>query len=199
MKRESMNDTQTVQPIRDKKQLEKMKKYLKESSSRDYCLFVVGINSGLRISDLLSLRVSDVLDDAAKLKERISITEQKTGKAKDFPIGDSAAKAIKEHLQSDMMKDKSGDAYLFPSRKGSAPITRIQAYRILNEAANHAGIKENVGTHTMRKTFGYYAYKMGMDLSVIQKLLNHSSPAITLAYIGITRDDLDNVYLNLNL
>ena len=53
--------------------------------------------------------------------------------------------------------------------------------------------------HTMRKTFGYHAYKKGMDITIIQKLLNHSSPSITLSYIGITRDDLDNVYLNLNL
>ncbi len=61
------------------------------------------------------------------------------------------------------------------------------------------GIKDRIGTHTLRKTFGYHAYKMGMDLSVIQKLLNHASPSITLSYIGITRDDLDNVYLSLNL
>ena len=89
---------------------------------------------------------------------------------------------------------------MFPSRKGTAAITRVQAWRILNDAAAHSGLdKDAIGTHTMRKTFGYHAYKMGMDLSVIQKLLNHSSPAITLSYIGITRDDLDNVYLNLNL
>jgi len=62
-----------------------------------------------------------------------------------------------------------------------------------------AGIKEPVGTHTMRKTFGYHAYKKGLDLAVIQKLLNHSSPSITLAYIGITQEDQDNVYMSLNL
>ena len=187
-----------VEPIRDTKKIDRMKKYLKEKSTRDYCLFVLGINSGLRISDLLNLQVKDVEDDSGKLKDRIHLTEQKTGKAKDFPISDTAGKAIREHLSA--LNTKEPLAYLFPSRKGTAAITRVQAWRILNDAAAHSGLdKDAIGTHTMRKTFGYHAYKMGMDLSVIQKLLNHSSPAITLSYIGITRDDLDNVYLNLNL
>lgn len=187
-----------VEPIRDIKKLEKMKKYLRDKNIRDYCLFVLGINSGLRISDLLNLQVKDVADSIGKLKDRISITEQKTGKTKDFPISDTANKALKEQLAS--LKNKEPESFLFPSRKGSAAITRIQAWRILNEAAAHSGLSNDaIGTHTMRKTFGYHAYKKGMDVTVIQKLLNHSSPSITLSYIGITRDDLDNVYLNLNL
>ena len=80
-----------VEPIRDTKKIDRMKKYLKEKSTRDYCLFVLGINSGLRISDLLSLQVKDVAEDNGKLKERITITEQKTGKTKDFPISDTAS------------------------------------------------------------------------------------------------------------
>ena len=187
-----------VEPIRDTKKIDRMKKYLKEKSTRDYCLFVLGINSGLRISDLLSLQVKDVAEDNGKLKERITITEQKTGKTKDFPISDTASKAIKEQL--DAMKSKEPTSYLFPSRKGGGAIQRYQAWRILNEAAKHSGLADDaIGTHTMRKTFGYHAYKKGMDITIIQKLLNHSSPSITLSYIGITRDDLDNVYLNLNL
>lgn len=192
---------ETVQPIRDKKIIEKMKKILLKDGTRDYTLFTVGINSGLRISDLLSLKLSDVTDAKGKLKDRISITEKKTGKTKDFPISKTAADALKAHL-SGMHSLDDRDAFLFPSRQGNASISRVQAWRILNQAAQAAGFNteaESIGTHTMRKTFGYWAYKMGMDLSVIQKLLNHSSPAVTLAYIGITREDLDNVYLNLNL
>jgi integrase len=190
----------SVEPIRDKRKIEKMKKLLRETGTRDYCMFVLGINSGLRISDLLKLKVKDVMNEDRKLRDRISITEQKTGKAKDFPISESSGKALKEHLTS--LKNSEPEGYLFPSRKSSEPITRVQAWRILNDAAGRAGIStsaEPIGTHTLRKTFGYHAYKMGMDLSVIQKLLNHSSPAVTLAYIGITKDDLDKVYLNLNL
>ena len=61
------------------------------------------------------------------------------------------------------------------------------------------GLKEGYGTHTLRKTFGYNAYQSGTDISILQKLFNHSAPCVTLAYIGITQDDLDDVYLNLNL
>ncbi len=186
---------QIVQPIRDKKKIEDMKKILKANNSRDYCLFVLGINSGLRISDLLSLKISDVID-GKKIKDRISLREKKTGKTKDFPIGATSVKAIKEYLNT---QDYIPNDYLFKSRKGNGPISRVQAWRILSEAAETVGIIESIGTHTLRKTFGYWAFNSGVDITIIQKLLNHSSPGITLAYIGITQDELDDVYLNLNL
>ncbi|NLB49178.1 MAG: site-specific integrase [Erysipelotrichia bacterium] len=184
-----------VQPIRDKKKIEDMKKILKAGSLRDYCLFVMGINSGLRISDLLALKISDVAENM-KIKDRISLREKKTGKILDFPIGASSAKAIKEYLDT---RDYNTDEYLFVSRKGHKPISNVQAWRILSGAAESVGITEPIGTHSLRKTFGYWAFKGGADITRIQKLLNHSSPGITLAYIGITRDELDDVYLNLNL
>ncbi len=186
-----------VQPIRDKVKIKQVKDILKGRNVRDYALFTLGINSGLRISDLLNLRIADVLDEKGKLNDRIWLREQKNGKAKGFPIGPSASKALREYLDG---KRVARDEYLFPSRRGvNKPLSRIQAYRVLNDACRTVGIKERIGTHTMRKTFGYHAYKEGMDISVIQKLLNHSSPGITLAYIGITQDDLDNVYMTLNL
>lgn len=184
-----------VQPIRDKKTLETMKKILKASNIRDYCLFVLGINSGLRISDLLTLQVSDVYD-SGKIKDRIVIREKKTNKLKDFPLGETSRKALKEYLAT---LDISSNKALFASRKGCKPITRQQAYRILNDAARSIGIKEQIGTHSLRKTFGYHAFQAGVDITRIQKLQNHSSPSVTLAYIGITQDELDDVYLNLNL
>lgn len=84
---------------------------------------------------------------------------------------------------------------LFPSRKGGKAISRVQAYRILNDAARHIGITDAIGTHTLRKTFGYHAYQSGCDITRIQRLLNHSAPSITLSYIGITKDELDAVYI----
>ena len=179
-----------VEPIRNKKQLEAMKKYLLAHNQRDYVLFVLGINSGLRISDLLKLTVEDVHG-----KDRITIREQKTGKSKNFPLSDTSKKVIAEYLKQQNMT--SGP--LFPSRKGGNPISRIQAYRTINEAAGFAKVKDSIGTHTMRKTFGYWAYKSGVDIAIIQKLLNHSAPSVTLRYIGIQQDELDEVYLNLNL
>ena len=97
------------------------------------------------------------------------------------------------------MATKLTSGPLFPSRKGSAAISRVQAYIILSEAARAVGIKEAVGTHTLRKVFGYFAYQQGIDITRIQLLLNHSSPGVTLRYIGITREELDNIYINLNL
>lgn len=178
-----------VEPIRDKKQIQGMKAYLKGQNIRDYLLFTLGINSGLRISDLLKLTVKDVT------KARIYIREKKTGKAKDFPLSETCKKAINEYLK----ETELSDGPLFPSRKGGQPLSRVQAYRILNDAAKHIGIKEAVGTHTLRKTFGYHAFQNGVDITRIQKLLNHSAPSITLAYIGITKEELDEVYITLNL
>lgn len=183
-----------VQPIRDKKALETMKKVLKSNNLRDYALFILGINSGLRISDLLTLQVSDVLDDKGKIKERITLREKKTNKLKDFPLGETSKKALKEYLAT-----SNPVLALFPSRKGNRAITRQQAHRILSQAARSIGIQEAIGTHSLRKTFGYHAFLAGVDITRIQRLLNHSSPSVTLAYIGITQDDLDEVYLNLNL
>ncbi|GMA65746.1 site-specific integrase (plasmid) [Alicyclobacillus fastidiosus] len=185
-----------VQPIRDKKQIDSIKKILRATNLRDHALFVLGINSGLRVSDLLKLKIRDVMD-GSKIQDRILLREQKTGKTKDFPLSDNARKALIEYIKT--REGYSPDDALFASRKGGRSITRHQAYRIINDAARSVGIKENIGTHTLRKTFGYHAYQAGVDITRIQKLLNHSAPSVTLAYIGITQEELDDVYLNLNL
>jgi len=186
-----------VEPIRDRKKIEAMKKYLKGCKIRDWCLFVLGINSGLRISDLLRLNIGDVMDERGRLNIRITLREKKTGKSKNFPISDTASKAIKNYLEE--RRNLTFEQPLFPSRKGNEAIKRNQAYKILSQAAHAVGIKDNIGTHSMRKTFGYHTYKKGIDISILQKIFNHSAPSITLRYIGITQDDVDEVYLNLNL
>ena len=169
------------------------------TSLRNYCLFTLGINSGLRISDLLKLKVSDVVDESRKMRERITLREKKTNKTKDFPISEVARKAIGEYLKT---RTYDINEPLFVSQKkkdGKTSLQRDQVYKIINNAARSIGINERIGTHTLRKTFGYHAYQAGVSIEVIQKLFNHSAPSITLRYIGITQDDMDNVYLNLNL
>lgn len=185
-----------VQPIREKNKIVSIKKILKSQSLRDYCLFTLGINSGLRISDILKLKVEDVIDEKGKIRERITIREQKTNKTKDFPVSENAKSALTEYLKS--RKHNSFEP-LFISRKNQGYLKRQQAYRIINEASKAVGIIDKIGTHTLRKTFGYHAYNNGYDITIIQKLFNHSSPSITLRYIGITQDELDDVYLNLDL
>jgi len=186
-----------VHPIRDKKQLESMKRVLLggHEGRRNHCLFVLGINSGLRVSDLLSLYVHNVMDERGKVQDRIVIREKKTGKSKDFPLSVSAKKAITEYMATRPQCNR--DEPLFKSRNGRA-LSRVQAWSILSEAGKRIGL-EKIGNHSMRKSFGYMAFTSGIDITRIMKLLNHSSPSITLSYIGITRAELDNVYLSLDL
>lgn len=172
---------ETVQPIRELSNIRAMKNALRKSGERDYMLFCVGINTGLRISDILNLRVSDV-----RGKTHIHITERKTGKDKKFKIND----ALKDDLE-EYVSDMDDHEYLFQSHKGkNKPITRVQAYRILNDAAQRVGLSE-IGTHTLRKTFGYHFYKQYKDVALLQELFNHSAPSVTLRYIGINQDIMD--------
>lgn len=185
-----------VEPIKDVKKIEAMKKVLADNK-RNQLLFIFGINSAFRISDLLSLKFGDVVDANGKIKTRVQKRESKTKKMKVIPIAEKLQKAlqeyIKEHKEIDLEKP------LFYSRKGNKPMTRQHAYRILNEAAEWVGIEANIGTHTLRKTWAYHAYQIGQDLSRIQSALNHKSPAETLRYIGITQEDIDDLYISVNL
>lgn len=170
----------TVQPIRSKEKIEEVKQILKEQSKRDRFLFVMGINCGLRISDMLQLKVQDVLG-----REYMKIKEGKTDKYKRFRINASLQNEIADYTTGMDPED-----YLFPSRKGTQPITRVQAYRILNKAAAEAGLEE-IGTHTLRKTFGYHFYKKTKDVAMLQDIFNHSAPSVTKRYIGISQDEID--------
>lgn len=169
-----------VQPICDKRLIEQMKAVLAEKSQRNCFLFTLGINTGLRISDLLQLKVKDL-----RGRSHIIIKEKKTQKLKRFKINESLKNEINLYTQS--MTD---DAYLFKSLRGTKPIGRVQAWKILNDAAQAVGLTE-IGTHTLRKTFGYHFYQKTKDVALLQEIFNHSSPSITLRYIGINQDILD--------
>lgn len=171
-----------VQPIRDKETINRFKTELMKRDYKYYMMFVVGVNTGLRISDILELKVCDVKD-----RSHIVITEIKTGKAKRFLINGALRDILEGYVEG--MGDQE---YLFQSRKGiNKPITRIQAYRVLNDVADRLGIDE-IGTHTLRKTFGYWHYKQHQDIAILQHIFNHSAPSITLKYIGITNDIVDD-------
>lgn len=186
----------TVQPIRDQEKIEAMKKILRASTLRDELLFTVGINTGLRICDILELKIGDVLK-GKKVAERLEVRERKTGKARLIVFSAKTCRLIKRYLEKERAAAGDDDP-LFRSQKGGA-ISRQHAYFILNCAARSVGITERIGTHSMRKTFGYFAYKRGVDLAMIQKLLNHSSQAETLRYIGITQEQMDQVMMKLDL
>lgn len=178
-----------VQPIRSKRDIDKMKKAL-AGKPRDLLLFIFGINSALRISDILKLKVGDV-----RGKESISLKETKTRKSKRFHLNSSIKKAVAELIPP----TADDNDWLFPSRKGDKAITRVQAYRILNTAADRAGLNIEMGTHTLRKTFAFHAYKNGTDLALLQTILNHSSQRETLVYLCIEQKQIDDVYIEINL
>lgn len=174
-----------VQPIRDKQTIYKIESILKQQNIRDYMMFRIGIYSGLRISDILKLKVSDL-----KNQEYFILREQKTSKPKRLKIQQSLLPEINQFLNN-----KSPDEYIFKSRQGgNKPISRIQAYNVLNKVSKQVGLNGEIGTHTLRKTFGYHMYHHSKkDITMIQKLLNHSSSSVTLRYIGILQDDMDSL------
>lgn len=185
-----------VQPIRSEQKIRAVKKVL-SSNARDLLLFTLGINTGLRISDILDMKCEDVLDSKGNTKQFYEFREKKTGKAKRVPLGKNVQRSLLGYARAEDLKPED---YLFKSRKGkNRPISRQQAWYLLNQAAKLVGLNEKIGTHTLRKTFGYHAYRRGADLSILQSLFNHSSPSVTLRYIGITQDEMDEVVINLNL
>lgn len=177
----------TVEPIRNKKTLNKIKEILSENQ-RDFLIFTVGTNCGLRISDILSLNVKDVKD-----KSYIDITEKKTKKTKKIPVN----KTLKSLIE-DFIKNRNENEPLFLSYLNNR-MERTQCYRIINKACKKAGVNYKIGTHTLRKTFGYHHYKKFKDVAILQKIFNHSAPGITLRYIGIDQDTIDKSYKNFML
>lgn len=183
-----------VEPIKSKKDLEKIEAYLEKRNKRNRLIFVFGINTGLRVSDILGLNVEDV-----KNKSYIEIREKKTGKYKRFPLNSKLKALIKDYLKErENLYAIGAETPLFVGKKHHR-LHRSQVYRFLNEACEQLGIAVNIGTHSMRKSFGYHFYKKFNDVALLQKILNHSSPAITLRYIGIEQDEIDNSYYNFEL
>ena len=193
-----------VQPIRDTKKIDAMKSIMKgESNYRDLLLFTLGINTGLRISDILALKWGSFLNGGKllKTKDQLNVVEIKTKKVKTFMLNKSVVEALK--LYYDSLDSVSPDAPVFSSRKSDngspKALSRVGAWMLLNRYAHMVGLNDGIGTHTLRKTFGYHLYKRGVSLEHIQKMLNHSSPVITLRYIGITQEQLNDIYVELNL
>lgn len=180
----------TVEPIRDKTKIKQMYQFLKGKDPKYGLLFKFGLNTGLRISDILPLRVKNILNDSGEFRDYLVLKEMKTGKEKKIKLNTTLRKNIKEYIKQQGL---SSESYLFPSTKGDY-IGRIQAYRVLKEASNVIGV-ENFGTHSLRKTWGYWTYKISRyNIGLIMDTFNHSSQNITLRYIGVSQDQKDELY-----
>ncbi|WP_226670733.1 tyrosine-type recombinase/integrase [Metabacillus litoralis] len=182
-----------VEAIKSEEQLASMQAYLKTRSHRDYCLLLLGINTGIRIYDLLHLRVGEFLNEDHKINEFLHFSIYKSP---PIYLNERVRDSVVACISHGSLRPED---YLFKSKKTSEPITRQQAYRIINDSAKQAGITEAIGTHTLRKTFGYHAYKKGIAISLIQKRLQQSSPSETKQYIGIMNDSSIEIRLDVNL
>ena len=181
-----------VEPIRTLKKIKAIQNFLKQKSERDLLLLNFGLNTGLRISDILKIKVSDIWTKRKHFKHYFILREVKTQKEKRIKLNNALKRYLSNFLKNNKLKYSD---YLFQSRKGNnKPITRVQAYRTLKKASEALNI-ENFGTHSLRKTWGYWTYKKSkFNIALIMDMFNHSSQKITLEYIGINQDQRDELY-----
>ncbi len=183
----------SADPIRDIKNINLLKSYYKEWNEKYYILFCLGINTGLRVSDLRLLKVYNIEYDY------IRITEQKTGKSKKFLLNANTRSEVLDYIKRNNL---APDDYLIQSRNGvNKPLTRQRIYDILQKAANDLGLSKSMifSPHSLRKTFGYHFYQQKKDVAMLMKIFNHSSPSITLNYIGINSEIIDDALKDFSL
>ena len=187
----------TTQPIRNKNQIRELANYyLYKGQLRNHVLVVLGVQTALRISDLLRLRWEDVYDfNTRKVKAHISITEKKTKK----PISIALNKTVIGSLTKLAEKTAVKGRFIIENKRTGKAISRVQAYRLISAAADDLKFQHRVSCHSLRKTFGYHAWKSGVSPTIIMELYNHSSFAVTKRYLGVTQDDKNEVYLGLSL
>ena len=187
----------TTMPIKSKKTLEKFRNYYRnvQRNPRNYALIVLGLNSALRIGDILTLRWGDVYHmKKQKYREHISIIEKKTGKKNVLAINASLQEALEFYRRTLEMYEE--DRFIFASQKPPYEnISRSQAYRIVKKAAESWGLEHCVSCHSLRKTFGYHAWRNGFQPALLMNIYNHSSYEITKKYLCIDQLEKDEVYL----
>ena len=180
-----------VKPIKDKEVVKNFASELlrNKHGQRDYTIFVFGVYTGLRISDILNLKVNDV-----KGKLKTDIIEKKTGKKRTLNLMQLTNQII---IYLDEEHDGQSE-WLFPSpRDNTKHLATHQFYKIMQKTAESLNL-DYIGTHSLRKTFGYSYYKKTKDLTSLMKILNHSSQSVTLRYIGIEEEELQSSLDNFN-
>ena len=181
-----------TEPIRNPHDVAKLLNYFK-NHPRNYVLATIGVYTALRISDILNLSCNDVYDfNKGTVRNKITLVEQKSKKSKIIHLNKTVVSALKAYFPQ-----VTPGAPLICNFKTGKAISRIQAYRIIREAASTVGISYNVSCHSLRKTFGYHSWKRGISPVVIMHIYNHSSMAVTQRYLGVAQDDLDVVYAKL--
>jgi len=179
-----------VEPIKKQKDIKAIKKML-ANKPRDFALFTIGINTNLRASDLLRLKVGQVKD--LKAGDTVEIKEKKTGKARRITMNKTCIKAIQNLLASKQYQD---DDYLFQSQRRDV-LTVPSVHKLVKTWCGEINLKGNYGSHTLRKTWGYHQrVTFGVDLSRLMVCFNHSTQRQTLDYLCIQPEEIKDVYQN---
>uniref|UniRef100_UPI00405607C3 tyrosine-type recombinase/integrase n=1 Tax=Acetatifactor sp. TaxID=1872090 RepID=UPI00405607C3 len=185
----------TTQPIRDTTQIQKIKEYYKitKPNIRNYMLIIIGLNTALRISDILHIKYGDIYHfEKKEWRSHLMIKEQKTGKTNRIYINKEIRNILDKYTDLTAISE---DDWLFESQiQKTKPLSRYQAFRIIKEAAGYVGLDTSVSCHSLRKTFGYHAWKQGTPPALLMDIYNHSSYRITRRYLGIDQDDKDKVF-----
>lgn len=181
----------TVQPIRERKTINEIKAFLLEDNIRDYLLFTLGVNTALRVGDILKLTKGDIMKKN-KVRDHLRVRISKTGREQRIALNMNVKKAIKTFLMvNPSLKDYNP---LFPGRNPNVPMSRVNAWKRLQRIADRFDL-EDFGFHSLRKSWGLHARKAGVDISIISEKLGHSSVAVTRRYLCITSDEVNEIEL----
>ena len=184
-------DRIAVDPIRKTKDIKSISKLI-QGNSRDHLLFLMGVNNGLRTCDLIKLKVGQVRN--LKIGDTLTIKESKTGKDNILVVNKTVFKALKHYLETIQPDDED---YLFPSRKGNSHIGTQRVSKLVKKWTSEINLKGNFGCHSLRKTWGFIQRtQFGVGFEIICKRYNHSSPAITMRYLGIEDKEVHNILMN---
>lgn len=194
----------TTTPIRTEPEIHAFLRCLKEWNRNYYIAAVIGINWGLRCSDILALQVGDVIAGEGKriqIIDRLMVREIKTGKIRHIFVTDKMRADLREHIRN--MKDWTSETPLVLSQKRSTdgkakPISRQHLWYVISVAAAKAHIRGDIGTHSLRKTYAYQAWRNGTRVDVIQKEFGHASLETTHRYANIPIEEQEEIYRKVN-
>lgn len=183
-----------VEPIKDLKDIKSIKKLLADNP-RDFCLFVMGINTNLRASDLCGITAGSVRD--LKEGDDLTLKEKKTGKARRITVNKSVVEAVQALLKSGQYQDDHTP--LFCSQRGNKALEVPSIHRLVKGWCKQINLKGNYGSHTLRKTFGYQHRMAGTSIPELMSIFNHSSQQQTLDYLCIQPEEIKSAYLRVCL
>ena len=190
----------TTQPIRNKQDLQIFTAYYQsvKPNPRNQALIILGLYTALRIGDILELRWGDIYDfDRESFRPHICVQEKKTGKQSIIAQNVHIRKALAEYMRT---REVSPGDYIFTKNTDHhIPICRSQAFRIIKTAADNCQLSGSISCHSLRKTFGYYAWQQGVSPALLMNVYNHSSYEVTKRYLGIEQDDRDNLFRSIRL